>query len=68
MDAPKETMTPFEARLELANITQDKTHPLHDLYHSQDRTVMEYVDAIYRSASGHGKMTIGDGIEVAVSL
>ncbi len=68
MDAPKETMTPFEARLELANITNDKTHPLHDLYHSQDRTAMEYVDAIYRSAYGSGTITIGEGIDVKVSL
>ncbi len=64
MDAPKETMTPFEARLELANITNDKTHPLHDLYHRQDRTVMEYVEAIYRSAYGSGTIAIGDTIVV----
>ncbi len=68
MDAPKETMTPFEARLELSNITNDKTHPLHDLYHSQDRTALEYVSAIYKSAYGSGTITIGDGIDVAVSL
>jgi hypothetical protein len=64
MDAPKEKLTPFEAKLELTNITQDPHHPLYDLYRRQDRTALEYVQHCYESAYGTGKVQIGEGIEI----
>ncbi len=64
MEPPKEKLTPFEARLELTNITMDKTHPLHDLYLQKDPTAMQYVDALYQAAYGTGTITIGTGIDV----